>query len=143
MFIKEESVTKLSQQVEELSKKQFQPRMEKLKAIEQDVKIRMEEYALAEERLETGFICPRDLIVLEKPVTFDPCGHTYCKKCVDSIREENFNKLKCPSCLANVDYAFRNMQMEAVCEQFLKRKSMTLSFLEWIKTLKIHLPERD
>lgn len=32
--------------------KQFQPRMERLKVIERDIKDRMVEYALAEERME-------------------------------------------------------------------------------------------
>ena len=42
----------LNTTVSELEKKQFQPRMERLKAIENDIKNRMEEYALAEERME-------------------------------------------------------------------------------------------
>jgi hypothetical protein len=42
----------LSAAVADLQKNQFQPRMERLKAIEKDIKSRMEEYALAEERME-------------------------------------------------------------------------------------------
>ncbi|KAI9334269.1 hypothetical protein BDR26DRAFT_898022 [Obelidium mucronatum] len=54
MRTKEESITalELTAAVGELQKKQFQPRMERLKAIEKDIKGRMEEYALAEERME-------------------------------------------------------------------------------------------
>jgi hypothetical protein len=44
----------LNATVSELEKKQFQPRMERLKAIENDIKNRMEEYALAEERMEVS-----------------------------------------------------------------------------------------
>ncbi|KAJ3136360.1 hypothetical protein HK100_001809 [Physocladia obscura] len=49
---KDESLSTMSSIVSELQKKQFQPRMERLKAIEKDIKGRMEEYALAEERME-------------------------------------------------------------------------------------------
>ncbi|KAJ3051315.1 hypothetical protein HDU99_008460, partial [Rhizoclosmatium hyalinum] len=52
MRTKETTITELSAVVAELQKKQFQPRMERLKAIEKDIKGRMEEYALAEERME-------------------------------------------------------------------------------------------
>ncbi|KAI8621108.1 hypothetical protein BC830DRAFT_328958 [Chytriomyces sp. MP71] len=55
----------------------FEPRMERLKAIEKDIKGRMEEYALAEERMETGFLCPRDLQCFKIPMTLIPCGVTY------------------------------------------------------------------
>ncbi|KAJ3289441.1 hypothetical protein HDU79_004066 [Rhizoclosmatium sp. JEL0117] len=46
MRTKETTITELSAVVAELQKKQFQPRMERLKAIEKDIKGRMEEYAL-------------------------------------------------------------------------------------------------
>jgi hypothetical protein len=44
----------LNLQVIDLTKRQFQPRMERLKLIERDVKNRMEEYILAEERMEVS-----------------------------------------------------------------------------------------
>ncbi|KAJ3220336.1 hypothetical protein HDU67_000003 [Dinochytrium kinnereticum] len=50
--VKDESIAALSASIADLQKKQFQPRMERLKAIEKDIKSRMEEYALAEERME-------------------------------------------------------------------------------------------
>ncbi|KAJ3356724.1 hypothetical protein HDU83_000140 [Entophlyctis luteolus] len=49
---RDEEIANLSSVVADLQKKQFQPRMERLKAIEKDIKGRMEEYALAEERME-------------------------------------------------------------------------------------------
>jgi hypothetical protein len=42
----------LAESVSELTKGQYQPRMERLKLIENSIKDRMMEYALAEERLE-------------------------------------------------------------------------------------------
>ncbi|KAJ3258884.1 hypothetical protein HDU77_002112 [Chytriomyces hyalinus] len=138
---KDEQITDLSATVAELQKKQFQPRMERLKAIEKDIKGRMEEYALAEERMETGFLCPRDLQCFKIPMTLIPCGHTYCKHCVESLKEENYNVLKCQVCNVPVQNVFRNEQLENVGEQFTRRKTLTLSFLEWIKMLKVYLPE--
>ncbi|KAJ3224655.1 hypothetical protein HDU81_008440 [Chytriomyces hyalinus] len=138
---KDEQITELSATVAELQKKQFQPRMERLKAIEKDIKGRMEEYALAEERMETGFLCPRDLQCFKIPMTLIPCGHTYCKHCVESLKEENYNVLKCQVCNIPVQNVFRNEQLENVGEQFTRRKTLTLSFLEWIKMLKVYLPE--
>ncbi|ORY52950.1 hypothetical protein BCR33DRAFT_779325 [Rhizoclosmatium globosum] len=137
----ETTITELSAVVAELQKKQFQPRMERLKAIEKDIKGRMEEYALAEERMETGFLCPRDLQCFKIPMTLIPCGHTYCKHCVDSLREENYNVVKCQVCNTPVQNVFRNEQLESVGEQFTRRKTLTLSFLEWIKMLKVYLPD--
>ncbi|KAJ3107124.1 hypothetical protein HDU97_004817 [Phlyctochytrium planicorne] len=74
MKTKDESIASLSATIADLQKKQFQPRMERLKAIEKDIKSRMEEYALAEERMETGFLCPRDLQCFKTPMTLIPCG---------------------------------------------------------------------
>ncbi|KAI9090830.1 hypothetical protein DFS34DRAFT_341773 [Phlyctochytrium arcticum] len=137
---RDKDIEKLNSIILELNKKQFQPRMERLKKIERDIKDRMEEYALAEERMETGFLCPRDVELFKKPVTMVPCGHTYCKSCVDAIKEENYNKVKCQVCTTPVQSVFRNEQLESVEEQFLKRKALTVSFLEWIKLLKVYLP---
>ncbi len=64
----------LTNQVADLTKRQFQPRMERLKLIERDVKSRMEEFVLAEERMETGLLCPRDLQIFKMPMTLVPCG---------------------------------------------------------------------
>ncbi|KAL2916157.1 hypothetical protein HK105_204248 [Polyrhizophydium stewartii] len=135
--------TLISEQVADLTKKQFHPRMERLKTIEHDIKNRMEEYALAEERMETGFLCPRDLKFFKVPMTLSPCGHTFCKGCLDAIREENYNTIKCEVCQASATAVYRNEQIETIGEQFARRKHLTLSFLEWIKTLKVYLPSDD
>ncbi|KND03748.1 uncharacterized protein SPPG_01204 [Spizellomyces punctatus DAOM BR117] len=140
MAVKEKQIEKLNATITELNKKQFQPRMERLRAIEKDIKNRMEEYALAEERMETGFLCPRDVQLFKHPMTLIPCGHTYCKPCIESIKEENYNVLACQVCSTPVEHVFRNEQLESVEEQFQRRKNLTISFLEWIKLLKVYLP---
>ena len=105
--------------------------MERLKVIEKDIKSRMEEYVLAEERMETGFLCPRDLQIFKTPMTLVPCGHTYCRACVESMAEENYNTIKCQMCSQIAEGAYLNDQLASVAEQFTRRKSMMLSFLEW------------
>ncbi|XJO77027.1 hypothetical protein BDV3_001671 [Batrachochytrium dendrobatidis] len=143
MHIRDDNITLLREQVLDLSKKQFHPRMEKLKAIELDIKSRMEEYALAEERMETGFLCPRDLKFFKIPMTLSPCGHTFCKSCLEAIQEENYNVIKCEVCNTTATAVHRNQQIETIGEQFSRRKHLTLSFLEWIKTLRVYLPSDE
>ncbi|KAJ3190149.1 hypothetical protein HDU85_000440 [Gaertneriomyces sp. JEL0708] len=128
---KERDLTLLRAAVADLTKKQFQPRMERLTAIEKDIKVRLEQYALSEERMETGFLCPRDVKFFRKPVTLIPCGHTYCSSCIDAVKEENYNSLKCQICPTPVEHVFRNEQLESVEEHFEKRRVLTTSFLEW------------
>ncbi|KAJ3044639.1 hypothetical protein HDV00_001565 [Rhizophlyctis rosea] len=118
---KEEEIGGLKVVIDDLKKRQFQPRMERIKAIERDIKNRMEEYALAEERME----------------------HTYCTPCLDYIKEENYNVVRCKECSTNVEHVFRNEQLERVEEQFVRRRELTLEFLEWIKMLKTYLPSDD
>ena len=69
-----ENIDKLNNQVSDLNKRQFHPRMERLKLIERDIKNRIEEYILGEERMETCLLCPRDLQVYKVPLTLIPCG---------------------------------------------------------------------
>jgi hypothetical protein len=81
--------------------------------------------------METGFLCPRDLKTLHIPTTLQPCGHTFCKECVDIMREENFNVLKCDICRVEAISTFRNEQLERISEQFQKQKTEVQSFSEW------------
>ncbi|KAI8923533.1 hypothetical protein BC831DRAFT_28138 [Entophlyctis helioformis] len=57
IHVRDEKAQGLTDQVADLTKKQFHPRMERLKTIEHDIKNRMEEYALAEERMEVRIAC--------------------------------------------------------------------------------------
>ncbi|KAJ3379917.1 hypothetical protein HDU92_006309 [Lobulomyces angularis] len=131
---KDETIKNLNHRVQELTSKQFQPRMERLKEIENDIQEKMEEYCLGEERMETGFLCPKDLKIFQKPHTFYPCGHTYCLECVEHIKDENYDRLKCIVCDTPVTTMFRNEQLERLAEQFSQRKALTLGFLGWVKT---------
>lgn len=136
----DEDITRLNNQVSDLNKRQFSPRMERLKLIERDIKNRIEEYILGEERMETCLLCPRDLQVFKIPLTLVPCGvnrsilkeqHTYCKTCVESIVEENYHVIKCQVCSQVAEGAYRNQQLESLAEQFIRRKTMMISFLDW------------
>ncbi|KAI8914067.1 hypothetical protein DFJ77DRAFT_59034 [Powellomyces hirtus] len=137
---KDRMLSKLNDKISDLSKEQYLPRMERLKVIETDIKAKMEAYALAEESMETGFLCPRDVKLFHKPTTLIPCGHTYCEECVQALSEENYNVTKCQLCDEEVKSTFRNEQLECVGEQFARRKHLTLTFLDWVKQLRVTLP---
>lgn len=134
MTAKDDLVKNLNNRIADLTMKQFQPRMERLKEIEADIKSKIEEYCLADEKMETRFLCPRDLVYLKKPVTLMPCGHTYCEECVEAIKLENYNELHCQFCNVKVDNMFRNEQVESLVEQFASRKLLTSGFIKWVKT---------
>ena len=108
---------------------------ESKESIEMVKKQKLVQFSLSEEKLETGFICPRDLKLVENPVTFSPCSHTFCACCVDDMREENFSILKCSVCKATVENTFKNEKLASIIEQFVQRKQNTRIFAEWLKTL--------
>lgn len=83
-----EDIDRLNNQVSDLTKKQFEPRMERLRLIERDIKNRIEEYILGEERMETCLLCPRDLQVFKIPLTLVPCG------VIDSILKYSIHIVK-------------------------------------------------
>ncbi|KAH6572634.1 hypothetical protein BASA50_009634 [Batrachochytrium salamandrivorans] len=139
MHIRDEKLMALEEQVKDLTSKQLNPRIERLKTIELDIKNRMEEYALSGERMETGLLCPRDLKVFVTPMTLSPCGHTFCRSCLEAIQAENYNVIKCEVCGVVATSVYRNQQIEMVEEQFSRFKHLTLSFLEWIKPLRVDL----
>ncbi|KAJ1510915.1 hypothetical protein HMI54_001260 [Coelomomyces lativittatus] len=132
----------LSKKTKELELRQFEPRMERLHAIEKDFKLHLEEYMLSEESLENGLICPKCLQFFNVPYTLMPCGHTYCKPCIDEMKDEHYNKLFCAECpQVPVDQVFRNEALESLTERFNRRKSMVLSMINWIKVLKVFVPD--
>ncbi|KAJ3311996.1 hypothetical protein HDV04_003492 [Boothiomyces sp. JEL0838] len=126
----------LSERIKEMEKEQFHPRMAFLKSIEKDMIQKLLEYQLSEEMLHTGFICPKSLNQLHVPVTLSPCGHTFCKRCVSDMKEENMNVLKCDVCNKIADAAFRNDQVESIIEQFNRHNVTAGKFNQWIKNLK-------
>jgi hypothetical protein len=121
----------LSAKITELEQDKYHPRMEYLEQIEKTMKTKLIDMALSEEKMETGFICPRDLKPFRIPTTLQPCGHTFCKECVDMMCEENFNQLKCDVCRVEATSSFRNEQLERIREQFDNRKEMFQKFSEW------------
>lgn len=83
--------------------------------------------------METGFLCPHDLKLFNKPRTLHPCGHTYCASCVEALKDSNFNKIECTVCDIPVVEVFENKQLESLVEQFAQRKLLTMGFLKWVK----------
>ncbi|KAI9224268.1 hypothetical protein BC828DRAFT_402412 [Blastocladiella britannica] len=143
---RETTVKELQQRFKDIQSKQYEPRMERLKAIESDLKSRMEEYLLAEESLETGLICSKCLQFYRQPHSIIPCSHTFCKECVDTIKAENYDRIVCPECGGGAAHesvgVYRNESLESLTERFMRRKSLVMSMMSWIKVFKVFEPPR-
>ncbi|ORZ33131.1 hypothetical protein BCR44DRAFT_224896 [Catenaria anguillulae PL171] len=140
----EAEVQKHLTKISEMANRQYEPRMERLRAIEKDLKSRMEEYLLAEESLETGLICPKCLQFFRQPQALIPCNHNYCHECVVQIKSENYDRVVCPECGpsgTDVQHVFRNEALESLTERFTRRKSLIMSMMSWIKVLRVFGPE--
>ncbi|OUM58729.1 hypothetical protein PIROE2DRAFT_15926 [Piromyces sp. E2] len=96
---------------------------------------KINEYILTEEKMEVMFICPRCLNILKNPVTLSPCGHTYCKECMDIITEENYNTLYCQECAIPVKNLFDNKILNKICNVFSKRHEITKALMLSINEL--------
>ena len=118
-----------------LEREQFHPRMQYLQEIEMIMKQKLMEFSVSEEKMEVGLMCPRDLKLYEKPITLQPCGHTFCSCCIDELKQENFNILKCSVCKVVSESSFANGKLASLCEQFIQRKQNTKLFSDWLKTL--------
>ncbi|KAJ3326956.1 hypothetical protein HDU91_004512 [Kappamyces sp. JEL0680] len=127
---KHKQITVMASKIAQLEKEQYNPRMTYLQTIEQNLKQRLVELCVSEERLETGFLCPRDLKLLVDPTTLS-CCHTFCSGCVEEIRQENFNELKCTVCNTVSERTYRNEKLENLKQQFLQFKTTTQVFGEW------------
>jgi hypothetical protein len=121
----------LSAKVAEIEQDKYHPRMEYLEKIEKTMKNRLMDPMIAQEKLESAFICPRILLPFRTPITLHPCGHTFSKESVDTMREENFGVLKCDICGVVPTSTFRNEQVERILEKFEQRRELFNEFSEW------------
>ncbi|KAI9179061.1 hypothetical protein H9P43_005723 [Blastocladiella emersonii ATCC 22665] len=140
----EGKLASINRNISDLQSRQYEPRMERLRAIERDLKSRMEEYMLAEESLETALICSKCLQFFRQPQSLVPCGHTFCRECIAQIRAENYDRVVCPECtppIPDVAHVFRNEGLESLTERFMRRKSLVISMMSWIKVLRVFGPE--
>jgi hypothetical protein len=126
----------MAKKIAQLEKEQYNPRMIYLQEIELSMKERMVSLCLSQEKLETGFICGKDLKLFEKATTLS-CCHTFCACCVDEIRQENFNVLICPTCKKVSETPFRNEKLDSIKHQFLDLKKNTHIFGEWFEDLSL------
>jgi chromosome segregation ATPase len=132
---KDNRITELTREIHRLNQKQFNSRLKNLKTTEQKMTEKINEYILTEEKIEVMFICPRCLSILKKPVTLSPCGHTYCKECMETLREENYNLLYCQECSVTVKDFFDNKILNKICSEFSKRHEITKALMLSISEL--------
>jgi hypothetical protein len=74
-------------------------------------------------------------------MTLIPCGHVYCLECLNLIQEEQGEDYVCNSCNHNVESSFKNEQLEGLQSLFKAKQNQTMSFMEWIKSLKANMTE--
>ena len=56
--------------------------------------------------------CKKCLNILENATTLEPCGHTFCFSCVNSV-----DLSKCPECNREIAGCFKNRPVESVLPQ--------------------------
>ena len=71
---KEKQCNELTLKISEISNNLYEPRMVRLRELEKEVRVKLEEYALLEEAMETVFLCTKCAQLLQHPVTVSPCG---------------------------------------------------------------------
>lgn len=52
----------------------------------------------AQEAMEGILTCMNCMEVYQTPMTYIPCGHTFCKSCVESSKDRNGGSYKCDEC---------------------------------------------
>ena len=130
---KDNRISTLEDQLAEVSKQSFKPRMEKLLAIERGIKEKLEEVSLIEEKIEMRLVCPHDIQIVKDPYTLLPCGHTFCGGCLDAVRnkQKHASLINCPSCKKNISHSFRNLQLGFLIDEFSRRREMGRKLSEW------------
>jgi DNA repair exonuclease SbcCD ATPase subunit len=133
---KDSHIEELTKEVQRLNKKQYNARLKKIKIKEQKISEKINEYILDEERIEVIFICPKCLSILKEPVTLSPCGHTYCKECLETIKNENYNTLYCQECTIPVKKSYENKILNKICSEISHRHDITKTLMLTISELK-------
>eukprot|EP00743_Colponemidia_sp_Colp-15_P008160 GILK01008849.1.p1 GENE.GILK01008849.1~~GILK01008849.1.p1 ORF type:complete len:576 (-),score=155.59 GILK01008849.1:121-1848(-) len=80
----------------------------------------LEKIRHASEAMEGALTCLYCMNVYEKPTTCVPCGHSFCRKCVDEIKRKNQNVLHCHECgkKVPVQMVIDNTVLENLCSKY-------------------------
>ena len=122
---------KLESVIKKLQEEQYLPRMQYLHTLEVEMKEKLLDLAMEDEKMELNLICPRDLKLLDRATTLSPCGHSFCKTCVKQMSLENFDQLKCDVCKTKTSETFSNYKLDQLKEQLLERKKKMKVILAW------------
>eukprot|EP00736_Rhodelphis_marinus_P001988 Rmarinus@m.7778 len=73
-----------------------------------------------EEATEPLVTCLKCLSLFQDPVTCVPCGHSYCRKCANELRESAGNSYFCGECgrAERVDYLFTNETIDQLASKY-------------------------
>lgn len=133
---KEEVISDMMTKIADLEAKMYEPRVKRLQNVEKEFKERMEEYLISESTMESMFICSHCLRFLKNPITLVPCGHSFCKECVDEMKKENYGRLVCQDCPDTIiTSCFESGELETLIDRFFKRKTMTAGMHQWLEKL--------
>eukprot|EP00164_Ancoracysta_twista_P023288 GFYU01043482.1.p1 GENE.GFYU01043482.1~~GFYU01043482.1.p1 ORF type:complete len:154 (+),score=1.97 GFYU01043482.1:1-462(+) len=120
----------------------YEQRQSKLETAESRVgRVRQEATRLVEslqaieDACESGYSCQACLQVLSDPLTCAPCGHCFCRKCLEDANKRHMSTssrtaLYCPECdMPHITYAIPSRQLDLLASKFEYRKKI-LSGLE-------------
>ena len=78
--------------------------------------------------------CPLCMRTLWKPIT-TPCGHTFCKTCLDRVLDHNTN---CPMCKSAALKSYLSERRETMPNEFVETQLKLHLPTEYAERMKIH-----
>ena len=95
-----------------------QKKLDLLKMQEKVMKNTIAKLKSTEKALEVDLSCQKCMNLMTNPVTMIPCGHSFCKHCIDGDVEE------CPACDMEIEYKFKNELMVVIVSKTKYRKEL-------------------
>ena len=83
---------------------------------------------------EDDYECPLCMRTLWKPIT-TPCGHTFCKTCLDRVLDHNTN---CPMCKSAALKSYLSERRETMSNEFVETQLKLHLPTEYAERMKIH-----
>jgi hypothetical protein len=85
---------------------------------------KLENYLASELHTHTCQICFELMMPpVKSPTLLFPCGHTFCKVCVDQHKQKSTNKTKCPYCRTQIESSAENVSLKQLIERFAGKKN--------------------
>ncbi len=82
----------------------------------------------------TDFECPLCFRLLWQPIT-TPCGHTFCKMCLDRVLDHN---IECPMCKSATLKSYLTDRRETMVNEFVESTMMRMIPKEYIERKRVN-----